>query len=171
MTGTSWVRLSILTLVFSSVLAVAPTTSTSEAAVARVGSVCTTFGHHWCIGATGQFGPSPGDSAVNKLFPGKTIVFTPGPGGTATLHLKNANGLCLAPKGPNNHVIAWRLCNVIGSLWYWRTSRNSHNFVSIHYKGLLLSASNTLGDVLAACPPGGCSGKNFTLQQFTGPRR
>ena len=68
-----------------------------------------------------------------------------------------------------NMAIAYRLCNAIGTLWYWRASRNSHNFVSIHYKGLILSASNAKGDILAACPPGGCAGKNFTFQQFNGP--
>lgn len=154
-----------LALAIAPVLAVVPATP----AAASTGHLCMTFGNHWCVGAAGSFGPGPGDPAINKNHTGMTIVFAPGPGGTATLHSKAAPGLCLAPKSSTNMAIAWRLCNVTGTLWNWVTARNTHYFTSVHYRGMRLSASNIRGDVLAACQPGGCPGQNFTFQQWTGP--
>jgi hypothetical protein len=136
-------------------------------ASAVTGSLCETFGS-WCVGTSAGGIIFAGEDAVNVVSPGRTIAFTPGPGGTGTLHSNAQTGLCLAPAGPNNLIIKWRGCTVTGVTWTWVTAGTTHYFVSQHYTGLRLSGDSVKGDPLVACPAGGCSG-NDTLQQWTGP--
>jgi hypothetical protein len=143
----------------------------SSPAAARTGNVCTTFGRNWCIGTRVSGIVQPGTVAVNRPAPGRTLVFVAGPGGTDKICLRAEPGLCLAPISGQNRVIAFRLANVVGVLWSWVAARNTHYFVSHHYPGLRLSASNVKNDLLVMCPAGGCAGTTYTLQQWTGPRR
>jgi hypothetical protein len=130
---------------------------------ASSGSLCETFGS-WCVGGT----LTAGQPAVNVSSPGRTIDFTPGPGGTGTLHSHTATGLCLAPASSSDLLIEWRFCNVTGVAWTWVQAGTTHYFESQHYPGLRLSGDSIRGDQLAACPAGGCGG-SWTLQQWTGP--
>jgi hypothetical protein len=147
--------------------ALIPAVAITTPAYATQGGVCEAFGS-WCIGGGSSMGVGPGDAAINVSPPGRTFIFSPGPGGTGTLHALSNTSICLAPISDSNRIIEYKDCSATGVSFTWVNSGGGHFFVNVH-TGLRLSGTGTKGDHLSLCPAGGCSGGNFTLQRWNGP--